>query len=396
LGSRFCEKRWEAQGALMFNKNVLIIAAAMLAATSAAEADTYTYKYVGPNFIGMTDHLEITFTTSAPLPKSTSLLTTASANVISGNVNVVNASGAPHAGFPLPLSFWFQIHTNTAASATAPGIDSWYIWADVSTLSGVAPTMTGTDYQAYSMNTLAFIPGSDIPGAVGLVTWAYDYEQATINTFYASCNGVVGCTLAGNGQPYVGNYGGIIDPSLTSASNWTLTVTVTNPPPFPPVSLTGSIPNGMTFTPCSATLTATGGTPPLNWTATGRPTGLTISSGAGVVAATPTVAGSFTPTITVKDSNAQAASVTQTVVINASTQTGYPCVAPSGAKQFQNKGKITSVGNGYIVVGTIVVQTPSCARVDWNGANGFAAGEVAESEGYTYGGVNVAKIITIN
>ena len=48
-------------------------------------------------------------------------------------------------------------------------------------------------------------------------------------------------------------------------------------------------------------LTASGGTPPYQWTATGLPTGLSIST-SGLISGTPTVRGTFTVTATATDS----------------------------------------------------------------------------------------------
>ncbi|MFX8565859.1 hypothetical protein ABTL91_20115, partial [Acinetobacter baumannii] len=77
---------------------------------------------------------------------------------------------------------------------------------------------------------------------VGLVTGAYDYDQATQTTFYSSCSGIPGCTLAGNGQPYIGNYSGIINPSNTSAGNWTLVRNVGSG--GSPLAVSGTLPDG--------------------------------------------------------------------------------------------------------------------------------------------------------
>lgn len=65
-----------------------------------------------------------------------------------------------------------------------------------------------------------------------------------------------------------------------------------NYPPGPPVlALSGTLPDGAVGTPYSASLTASGGTPPyVNWTITAGtlPPGLTINSATGVISGTPT------------------------------------------------------------------------------------------------------------
>jgi phosphatidylinositol-3-phosphatase len=84
-----------------------------------------------------------------------------------------------------------------------------------------------------------------------------------------------------------------------TATSAALTVTVNNP--HLQISTT-SLPGGQVGAAYSATLKATGGTPPYTWSAAGGqlPAGLNLSA-AGMIAGTPTLAGSSTMTIEVSD-----------------------------------------------------------------------------------------------
>ncbi|HEY0699152.1 MAG TPA: trypsin-like serine protease [Micromonospora sp.] len=62
--------------------------------------------------------------------------------------------------------------------------------------------------------------------------------------------------------------------------------------------------------------TATGGTAPYTWSASGLPTGLTISSSTGQVTGTPTTAGTFNTTITATDSASKTGSTSFTWTVN--------------------------------------------------------------------------------
>jgi hypothetical protein len=75
----------------------------------------------------------------------------------------------------------------------------------------------------------------------------------------------------------------------------------------PAISTTSPLPNATVGQPYNVALTATGGTPPYKWAATGIPAGLTLDANTGVISGTPTTSGPFTITIQVVDST-QAAS----------------------------------------------------------------------------------------
>ncbi|MDD5271199.1 MAG: Ig domain-containing protein [Methylovulum sp.] len=354
----------------MKNPSPLLLAPFMLCMSALAYGNT-VYTYNGPNFTGLGDHLSISFATSTPLLPSKSYITQASANVVSGYVSVLNANGIVP-GLNVPIET-FQVHTDSAGN-----IDAWDILGGSNNLTGQAPTMQGTDTQAYSMNTLVFIPGSDIPGAIGLVTGAYNYEQATIINFYSSCaNAPVGanCTLAGNGQPYASSYGGIINPAHTDGSWWQISQDTNNPPPVT-LNINGTFPNGTVGTAYNTSLTVTNGTPPYNWTATGLPAGLLFSN--GIVSGSPTTVGTYSVNIGLTDSTQATASHAYTVVIN-----------PAAPPTCTNKDAvITSVGRNFIVVNgglnvaDHVWYTPTAAGTTFTGGTtGFVTGELVDFTG---------------
>lgn len=353
----------------MKKTTTLCLAPVLLCMSALAYSNTI-YTYNGPNLTGTGDHLSISFTTTTPLAPSKSYITLPSANFVSGYVTVMNTNGIVP-GLNTPIES-LQVHTDSTGN-----IDAWNIFGGISTLTGLAPTMQGTDTQAYSMNTLVFIPGSDIPGAVGLVTGAYNYEQATIVNFYSTCaNAPAGtnCTLAGNGQPYGYSYSGIINPAHTNGSWWQISQDNTNPPPAT-INFNGTFPAGTVGTAYSTSLTVTNGTPPYVWTATGLPNGLTFSNGS--ILGTPTTPGTYSVNIGLSDSTQASASHTYSVVIN-------PAVATCSNKD----AVITSVGRNFIVVNgglnlaDHVWYTPSAAGTTFTGGTtGFLTGELVDFTG---------------
>jgi hypothetical protein len=96
----------------------------------------------------------------------------------------------------------------------------------------------------------------------------------------------------------------------TATRSFTITVTALT-------ITTATLPNGTVGTSYTATtLAATGGTPPYTWSASGLPSGLSISS-AGVISGTPAVAGSFSVTLKVTDSAQATATQTFTITVAA-------------------------------------------------------------------------------
>jgi hypothetical protein len=100
----------------------------------------------------------------------------------------------------------------------------------------------------------------------------------------------------------------------------------------------------------SLQMSASGGTAPYSWTASGLPAGLSINSSTGLISGTPTTAGTYSTTVTAKDSTTATGSTSFTWTISS---TGGGCPSP-GQK----------LGNPGFETGTAAPWTASTGVVD--------------------------------
>src|SRR5437764_231737 len=111
--------------------------------------------------------------------------------------------------------------------------------------------------------------------------------------------------------------------SPASASK-TFSLTITSTPP-PALSVTtASLPAGTQGSSYSALLQAMGGVAPYSWSATGLPAGLSLNSGTGQIAGTPSTAGNYTVTASVRDSETSPASASRTFSLSIAGTTVSP------------------------------------------------------------------------
>jgi subtilisin family serine protease len=172
----------------------------------------------------------------------------------------------------------------TCTDIFAPGVNITSSWNTNDTATNtISGTSMATPHVAGAAALWLATHTGDSPAAV---------QTALINN--STSNKIVS---AGTGSPnrllFTGAAGVPGAPSVTNPGNRTGTVGVA----------------------ASLQLSATGGTPPYTWTATGLPPGLSVN-GSGLISGTPTTAGSYSVTATAKDAANSSGSASFTWTVN--------------------------------------------------------------------------------
>jgi hypothetical protein len=153
------------------------------------------------------------------------------------------------------------------------------------------------------------------------------------------------------------------NPGPGGGSSNSLSFQISNPAPNP-ITITTSSPlaNGIVAAPYAQTLSATGGTPPYQWSISSGspPTGIALTAGTGVLSGTPSAAGDFSFTVKISDS-AQPTPATATKVFALRISNPAPTLTrldPASASAGGSAFVLTLTGSGFTTASTVT----------WNGS----------------------------
>jgi O-glycosyl hydrolase len=221
----------------------------------------------------------------------------------------------------------------TAGKATGVAAGTSAITAALNGVSGgttltVTPALTLTSIALTPANPSLTIGGTQQFTATGTYSNGSTQNLSALVTWGSSVPAHATITTAGLATAVSGGATTISASVSGVTGTTTLTVQTTA------LSITtNSTPNGTGNVPYSAALAATGGTTPYAWsvTAGALPGGLTLNASTGVIAGTPSAAGTFSFTVKVTDSGSPVLSATAnfgiTISAAATTYTVWPATA---------------------------------------------------------------------
>ena len=236
------------------------------------------------------------------------------------------------------LPAWLSLTGNGILSGTPPGVGP-PITFDITVMDDANLSVT----RAFSLSVnppLAITTGAALKSTV---TANFALAQTTTGGTAPFRWSLVGSLPAGlNFTPATGGISGQPTPAAVGTTSFTVVVTDANLATASqtffvtiyakPVITTALLPNWDAGQPYQSPtqLTNSGGSPPLNWSATGMPPGLTLSS-SGAVLGTPTTPGNYSIVVTATDqSGVSSASQTFSVAIAAALAITAPSSLPSG------------------------------------------------------------------
>ena len=216
-------------------------------------------------------------------------------------------------------------YTNTSlpAAGTPDGIVAPF-WDDLNpgvggsvltTIGGTAPNRTFAvswlNVPHYSLAGSSFTFQVVFDEATGGITFNYLDPVGGSATYDRGASATVGL------ESPTGVFGTLVGFNRASIGDRTSVRCSTEPTDVPSIA-TASLPNGAVQNAYTATVEVVGGTAPYSWAATSGslPSGLTLSSTAGVISGTPTTQGASTVAIRVTDAGGRTAAATLTLTVD--------------------------------------------------------------------------------
>jgi hypothetical protein len=264
------------------------------------------------------------------------------ANVASGNVEYTSPSITPtEAG-----TYWWIANyggdSNNTATTNGCGASG-----ESSVINPVTPTIVSTATPSTAAVGGSVADQSVLSGGyspTGTITWSLYKGTActgtavfttttggtvTGNSTYTSASYTIPTTNGAGTYTWKMSYSGDTNNNSVTAcggTGQTLTVNLALSP-----SSLSSATVGTGYTNSGVSITASGGTSPYTYSATGLPAGVSLSS-AGAFSGTPTAGGTFSVTVTAKDSASiqNTGSLTYSLTVNAPAITLSPSTLPSG------------------------------------------------------------------
>lgn len=195
---------------------------------------------------------------------------------------------------------------------------------------------------ADSINRAGDVVGSSLVNAGDTVTHATLWTGGKIVDLNAAVTPVLPAFITLNGASSINDSGSIVVGSVDSRTGATSSYLLV---PIQPLSLSCAAASAQVAAAYSSALAATGGSPPYKFSvASGLPPGLALNAGTGILAGTPTTAGSFNFTVQVADSSGVAAgTVTQACSIIVRPQPDFAISVSPAALQVASGSQATSV-----------------------------------------------------
>src|SRR6266853_2268855 len=219
--------------------------------------------------------------------------------------NSTNITGATSSSYTTPAtttadsnSTFDVVVTNTAGSVTSK----------TATLTvNPAPVAPSITTQPANQTVTAGQTATFSVVASGTAPLSYQWQKNSTNISGATSSSYTtpATTTADNNS----TFDVVVTNAVGSVTSKAAALTV-NPAPVAPTITTTSLPSGQMQAAYVFPLQATGGTPPYTWSALASsvPLGLTLSPAGGIVAGIPTVSGSFTLNVQVRDAAGSSAS----------------------------------------------------------------------------------------